>query len=252
MFLSEDGKEDYSMCNAKFKNEGLYIIYIPKNQGDDAVMKPILKKYTNICEFQNNYICSPGFMSNTSNTINMFCMDFKDSLVKKNRSAYVSQFKGMNGKNFLIGGGKNVYDEIIESFRRHSFEVIKVKEKQVNRDHRKMIFFYTFIHQENFKYNELNKDNYLLFLNNIDVNAILIGSTNQSYSSFFKKSSVHGEADILMVAADEKLGNRIVEHFYDDHGSKLVVTKDIYGKDAVTSQKYFKQILQSFLENALD
>lgn len=120
-------------------------------------------------------------------------------------------------------------------------------------DHRKMLFIFGFndIFDSNPNFNILNKSNFNDFLNAITVNAIMIGSSNQSYTTYFggpHGKADKGEADVLMFATDNDDLNSLRENMYVEG---TVMFEEIIGTETVDPHDYLKNIMREFLSSSL-
>lgn len=109
---------------------------------------------------------------------------------------------------------------------------------------------------------KITLDNLDKIFEDIYVGAILIGSSNQSNTTYFDRSAQKGEADIFMFDAS---GDSIVQEFFEktlpEHQSDdlnlslfddIVITKSFYGKGHTDTQEFLKSILKDVLINGLD
>lgn len=119
-------------------------------------------------------------------------------------------------------------------------------------DHRKMIFFFNIKDEPPFDFDidvlsRETKDN---FINSIVVNAVLMGSSNQSFQTYFGgKDGIadKGEADILMFVSESEI---------EVNGNNMHVNGTITFKalDGIPSypREYLKQILIDYLDVAIN
>ena len=101
------------------------------------------------------------------------------------------------------------------------------------------------------------------FIDSISVNAVLIGSSNQSNTTYFDRRASKGEADIfifrpdyysevdkqdkLLIREEDNDINRIFGEFEDS-----VITKSFWGKGSRDSEAFLKDILKSTLVESLN
>ena len=114
-----------------------------------------------------------------------------------------------------------------------------------------MIFIYGIKEKTsfNFQTDVLDINNQDKFLDSIIVNAILLGSSNQSYSTYYggkNKQADKGEADILLFTSDREESLRDV--MYVEGG---VIFKEIISDKNKDPHGYLKDILKDFLASAL-
>lgn len=99
------------------------------------------------------------------------------------------------------------------------------------KDHSKMLFFLDQHSVNGRLFNQNNKDMELeeaqLLLNGCKVKAVLIGSSNQSYNTYFKDPADKGEADVFMikdialVKEDDKTDSPLDEAFFDEKAKEF-------------------------------
>ena len=225
----------------------LYVSYIPKVQGETPDFKIIktLKKCMAYYSGCNNIISSPGYLSNKTH-VKDFVKEFKKVIPAKNK-VYIGYFKGMNKLTALLGVDliDKHYKELVRTGK-----FIKLKMNIANKaDHRKMMFIYGINENPTFDFEKevLNKSTKDKFLRSITVNAILIGSSNQSYSTYFggaKKRADKGEADILLFVPTDTTD--IKNKMYVEG---TVVFEEVIG--ANDPHDYLKDILKEFLSRTL-
>lgn len=227
----------------------LYISYIPKVKGDKREFKivSVLKKCMGYYSPNNNIMSSPGYLSHTKNVV-YFADQFKD-IVPFGDRVFISYFTGMEKKVPLLGTTlvEQHYDELE---RTGKFKRLNVCDANKS-DHRKMMFFYGI--DDYAQFNSIFNDTGMLdsgrketFLNSITVNAVLIGSSNQSFATYYGGrgcTADKGEADVLMFAVENSLS---MENMYVDG---TVLFEEICGAD--DPHDYLKSILADFLKSAL-
>lgn len=174
-----------------------YILVLKKTEGDKIPFVTTKAVEIYLSSFGRNDLIlgSPGYMSNTANTIQQFCQDFK-SLNQNGKNEIVFSY-GMNGKTQLKSG-RTIFDEHYQHFQP------KQTPLSTKKDHSKFLIFlekqgYTFTK------NELETND---IINNYRVKAVLIGSSNLSYRTYFtgqNKKADKGETDVFFL--DENLFN---------------------------------------------
>jgi len=227
----------------------LYISYIPKIEGEIPDFKIIktLKKCMKYYSKNNNIISSPGYLSKT-NYVKDFVNEFKQIVPAKDK-IYIGYFKGMNKLSALLGINliDQHYTELAATGR-----FMKLNMRIANKpDHRKMMFIYGIADGAVFDFGTevLDKSTRDKFLDSIIVNAVLIGSSNQSYSTYYggkKKRADKGEADVLMFVLDDS----------EDIKNSIYVEGTIVFEEVIIDHKkdpheYLKDILKEFLVRAL-
>lgn len=232
----------------------LYIVYLPKKEKEkikDRKVNKMLEIYSKVTNYQNSIIASPGYMSKTAATISNYLKNLSN--IVTNGRIYYGIFNGMNGNHNCQG--VSILDRHQQEMKKYNFININIDSK-VNKDHRKVMCFFTL---NNNIYKEINFKNYDDFLNEINVNAVLIGSSNQSDSTYFKAVADKGEADIFMFSGE----------WFDNQGKKKTITdenvisNDYIGSDEITITKswqgkahtktneFLKEILKDLLETNL-
>ena len=224
----------------------LQLIYIPKVAGEPSEFK-IIRSLKNCMEYykgKNNILSSPGYMGRMT-SVNTFVTKFKE-IVPPGDRVYIGYFKGLTGK-MNPSGSTDIIDEFyleLLSTRKFKKLSITIADKP---DHRKMMFFFGINEDASFDFKRetlslLTKDR---FLNSITVNAVLVGSSNQSKTTYYGGASGHadkGETDILMYVND---GSR-VPRFTDG----TVIFEAVLGLSD-TPHEYLKEMLRDFLSRSL-
>lgn len=229
--------------------EKLYINYLPKIQGERPEFKIIksLKKCMKYYAGNNNIISSPGYLSSKTYVLN-FVDEFKN-IVPNGEEIYIGYFKGMN----KISGSAviNLIDEHYKEMQ-NTGKFKKLNMKISNKsDHRKMIFIYGIAEEAlfNFDTDVLDIRTQDRFLDSIIVNAVLLGSSNQSYSTYYggkKKQADKGEADLLLFTASKEESLR--DGMYVEGG---IIFEEIINDKNKEPHDYLKEILKDFLSSAL-
>lgn len=232
----------------------LYIRYIPKIEGENKDFKIVksLKKYMQTNIGKNNIIAAPGYLSSYAK-VKAFVQEFKDIVPLNEECLYIGYFNCLNWeKTFKKMTSKFIISKhYIELQNTGKFRKLKIKISN-KRDHRKMMFLFKILEKPKFDFKNdiLDKTNKDVFLSSIVVNAILIGSSNQSYNTYYgggKGKADKGEADILMFVSDESVGS-IRENEYIEG---TVVFEEICGVGNKSPHDYLKEILEDFLAKSL-
>lgn len=205
----------------------LYTFFLKKNKGD--------KKPFSIAELINLYsktfsqdvvISFPGFMSKSISKI----ADFK-KLLPLTDSVYFTV--GMNGNTKLNGTNYTIQEEYNKQYSS------KMNFPNFKTDHSKILFF---IDEKHCDFD--NQD--------IQVKAVLIGSTNQSYESYFKSPAKKGEADIFIVDGesidnDDTKAESILVKIYEGL-SKNLREQIVFGKQLCgNNPNYLNNLLLSLI-----
>lgn len=237
----------------------LYIAYLPKTKGEhitERKVNRILKWYTNLTGNKYSIIASPGYFSTTNSSIDLYLRELSGVLTAGfNRR--IGFLNGMNGHHNTISGS-TIIDEHNKKLGLYNFNQIVLNPKR-EFDHRKMMCFFA---EKGEPYSEITLDNLESFLNDVYVGAILIGSSNQSKTTYFDDFAKKGEADIFMFDVTEdlycehKIEQMLFENANDNdvlsYNDDIVITKSFFGKGHIYSQEFLKNILRETLINGLD
>lgn len=213
----------------------LYLMFIPKsrrinvNRSGSSLLFPmpsIIIRLLNSSNWQNNLLVSPGYLSRTASTTKWF-YDAFDSLApakykKDCRKPMLGFLRGMHGEAYFT----SLVDLQMNEMRKHAHcftPGLCLDFTGTDKDHRKMVFFYSinddsdsFDHEQAVLITPSNRE---AFLNSITVNAVCIGSTNFSKTSYFGGANGNfdkGEADIVLMAPSPEKAST---DFYDIVGA---------------------------------
>lgn len=233
----------------------LYTVYLPKKQNEilnKRKVNIVLQRYNIITKHQNSIIASPGYMSTTDSTIRVFLQEFSKIMNDPNVNInnYYGLFNGMNGSN-ILNNGSSIIDMHYRLMPNYRFDRLIIKSKKTT-DHRKVLCLFTL--KEDKIPVEITKENYNYFLANLDVNAVLVGSSNQSKSTYFAPKALKGEADIFMFDGDNVAYKDLIEDEDKKYGSLFedtVVSESIYGLGKDNPREFLKNILRDLLETNL-
>lgn len=232
----------------------MYTIFIPKYQNDSVEYLTTKTIHCFVSHSDCNcIISSPGYMSTTSNTIKQFIDNFGTKTIN-NPNMIMGLLNGMNGNT-------HVYNQINTIRAEHELQINKSGTLKLLNikchpfvDHRKMMFFIKLKEKVS---NTLYKDNCASFINACQIQGIMIGSSNQSLSTYYgganSKPADKGEADILMYI--DKGGKNITSAFREMQVQNVniriskSVDEEFYSGDS--ESMYFRNILSDFLENTL-
>ncbi len=244
----------------------LYILYIPKHYGQPSSLPQIIGDFLKKQNQQNKQfavIVSPGYLGDKQAFIHQMASKFK---------GYVSEmelYKGMSTKN-KSGVELLRYNE--QGF--NNALSISVTPHTTKRDHRKMIFFNTLtqaiataqvksntqaeaeaekntrqgITTQVEKNATIQTETSVASVTSVQTEAILIGSSNFSYETYFGKGK--GEADVFLfydnAFATYCRGAILDEGAYAD----CVLSESIAMKRTETPQSYLNQIYDEFRRHA--
>lgn len=251
----------------------MYTLYIPKYKGDKPphLVKNVVNAISQYCLEKKSpfgIFMAPGYLSNTEHTIQDFTSDFPFSSLNYSpiKNSYLGIFRGMNSQSIItLNNGQQ--KTILEV---HSAEYQNIGNNWINlsckakEDHRKMLFVFSLEDTIPLKIDKTNID---AFLKSVNVNFVLIGSSNQSHTTYFAPST-KGEADILLFTEQSFL-DVLYDHSQmndipinaDSEGNTplrsciLSSTNEIRscgGKPFKTPKNSFlKDILKEYMENTL-
>lgn len=213
----------------------IYSYMIKKDYGHkgEAPALILLREYTKLYGKNDLLVCLPGYLSTTSKTINQFYKAFP-----KNASATAPQnfayfFKGMNGTR-VLKSGVSIQDAINNLYGGFSSKITS------RPDHSKIVVFLENSNKSNKIHNGVNIDSKIISGN---VKAILIGSSNQSFSSYLhlKKSANKGEADVFLVdeSVFSQAKNRQGGIGSDNYNKEAI---ELINENLVNSVTLFKEI----------
>lgn len=231
----------------------MYSLYIPKYRDDprSATLLPQeLGNFMRLTGYSCDLLVSPGYLSTDDGTIGQFLEKLEERLTAPGkRTVGLGLFNGTNGGN-RIGGSPHTplerHSALLASVSRLEEIPLNVK---TSRDHRKMIFF--FEGGEEAPKDKLDSKNRDAFLDAVTVKAVLIGSSNFSWNTYWnggKALPPKGEADLLLFT-DEDYKEDVQERIGEET-AQMVLFQSIAGGKA--PETYFKEILTDFLSHALN
>lgn len=243
----------------------IYIIYLPKSKGEDKKDRKInliLEKYSKFTNYENSIISSPGYMSRRSSSIGKYLLNLEKILTdSKKKNTEIGLLNGMNGHYPLNKLGTTIREEHINLFSKYHFSEI---EMNVNKslDHRKVMCFFT----RKTSFTEIiTSENLAEFLETVQVNAFMIGSSNQSNTTYFDKIASKGEADIFVFRdtyySTGNKGEIGIINGENDEGliaqsfsvvRDSVITKSFFGIGHDKSQDFMNNVLYELLKTGLN
>ncbi len=231
----------------------MYTVYIPKYRGEipEFLITKVIKEYMNSTGYKNNVILTaPGYMSVSVSNIDSFYKEIESTTFCGKKNIKMGIFNGMNGTRISLGSSKTLREEHEARISKSRFLNLIPINCTAAKDHRKMMFFMRWKYERK-DFDGLNADNFEDFLDSVEVHGVLIGSSNQSFTTYFggypEWRASKGEADILMF--DEKAAAyRMIEN--NQQMENIVVSesmRDPTGGDL----DYLKSILEDFLKYSL-
>ncbi len=244
----------------------LYIAYLPKPMREaetDRKILRFLKWYVSTSTNEYSIISAPGYLSRGEYRINQFLRKLSRILVKRKGSTYLGILNGMNGHHYANGSNKTILEVHNDRLTAHNFQRIIMKPSTAF-DHRKMMCFFKYNNHPEF----ISSDTIDEFLDDIYVGGILIGSSNQSYLTYFQEYASKGEADVFIFDAENDSGiNSYIKNvissdpypdirnevaYREDVFSDIVLTRSIHGLGHTNSQEFLKNILKDILKTGLE
>jgi len=191
----------------------MYIYVVKKNEGHIGV-SPVLNLVQNyVTKFGKNdfFVSIPGYLSVSKKSMDIFCDEFPRKVIGNQIKNQGYFFQGMNGTNMLKGSSLTIQNYINRIYG--NFSSITTPQT----DHSKTIIFFESL---NLNIYETIED----FIENANVKAILIGSSNQSYYTYIHSPSSKGETDILLV--DESVESFLGTKISDNSAVELINLND--------------------------
>ena len=234
-----DGHGAERIANMLLCSNKLYVLYIPKHYGKPSSIPQIIGDFLQKRKQKFAVVISPGYLGDKSAFITKMSAKF---------NGYVSEmeiYKGMR----LSNHGINLLQNTQQGFR--NALSIPVTPHRTKDDHRKMIFFNI---NTPAQFNAPTEAHFPAEDNsNTQTEAILIGSSNFSYETYFGTGK--GEADVFLFydeAFSQHCQRAIIESGENvENGSPYagcVLSESIAIK--TTPQAYLNDIYDEFRRNA--
>ena len=200
----------------------MYVIYGQKTKGDTLDKYPLNAQIRFLSDlFQNRcwMFAVPGHMSR-GEKVKDYINEFNGLVTEfSNNEQYIAFGNGYGAKT-----GRNEYSEEINSNAGLGLKNYDVCLPSANRsNHAKMLFYFEWENpslEEKYKAKDicLSDKTYKELLDNVIVRAVIAGSSNQSFHTYFKASADKGEADILLVSSKTEFKKEIStkEEFISD------------------------------------
>ncbi|MPQ20825.1 hypothetical protein GA516_16335 [Lactobacillus pentosus] len=207
----------------------------------------MLTKFANSNNYQVGMVISPGYLSTTSST----AQDLINQLINHNSPTHTWILGTMNGNNPKNAPkGKKFIDFTFQALHNNATQPSLVSyPSPFKKDHRKMVFFVLWKKGKQPQLN--NKKDIANFIQNIEVPALSVGSSNFSKSTYFMGND-HNEADVLWIN-DNLLGpyNSAIE--ITDYNTRADIPSIV--KSTVDSLPlnldYLKEILKETLNSVI-
>lgn len=186
----------------------MYTLYIPKYKGDNPphFVKTVVNAISQYCLDKNSpfgIFMAPGYLSQSEHTIQDFTSDFPFSSLNNSpiKNSYLGIFRGMNSQNIITlnnGQPDTILNVHSKEYKNIGNNWINLSCKAHKEDHRKMLFVFSLDYSCKTTIPlKIDKTNIDAFLKLVNVNFVLIGSSNQSHNTYFTHAT-KGEADILL------------------------------------------------------
>lgn len=215
----------------------IYTIFFKKYQGDLTPFDSVkyLKRIISKCK--NPFIVGwPGYISKTASTLDDFYYNLNPFANK--------QLHGFFFKPMLINMlkcGKTNEEYINDLFGNHYISQPRLD------DHSKILVVLDL---------DDNSNRDIDLMNDIhDVKAILIGSSNQSFNTYFYSPTPKGEADVLLFNIEKKdneddtqalinyFGDNLINKNSDSMGQNPLIAKEVFGR----TSEYLNQIFYKLI-----
>ena len=247
------------------------ILYLPKQKGEKEpfLITDAIRVYMQYTWYRCGIICAPGFRGTTVSKIRRFLRELSSIIVESNEQNILKnsnpELRNCIKIGILRGMGRkktsdsdeiisDIYSRVIDSIA--NLEEIVFIQNEKNIDHRKMMIFFEVTDEINFEINRVvHCDSIEDILKIITPKAVLIGSSNQSYTTYYGGDTGiadKGEADVLMFD-DENVYNAIRKEKDERckrlrYDGLLAKSEDTRGGDT----EYMKGILENLLKDGLD
>lgn len=239
----------------------LYIAYLPKYKGEEKEQRKvnnILKWYAELTREKYSIVAAPGYLSKTSYTIGIYLHELS-RLLTDNYNRKIGLLNGMNGHYKITSSQNTIIEEHNAQLSNHSFKQIQLNAKK-EYDHRKMMCFFC---EKGVGHSEITLKNLDDFFKNVHVGAVLIGSSNQSNTTYFQDCATKGETDIFLIDASDDQDVQIALTAFEqgkrsewsgllEGNEDIVITKSFHGRGHYHTQGFLKDILRELLINGLE
>ena len=228
-----------NILTAEQNIQKLYILYIPKHYGKESLLPQVIGDFLQKRKKQFTVVISPGFLGDKADFIKNMASKFK---------GYVSELEFYRGMGTRNKNGIELLQYNEQGFR-YSLSV-PVIPHMTKKDHRKMIFFNTLNQPTATAQVDINiaKQLETSAATFVQTEAILLGSSNFSYKTYFGKGK--GEADVFLfydkIFATYCRGAILDEGVYAD----CVLSESIAMKRTETPQSYLNLIYDEFRKHA--
>ena len=173
----------------------MYTIYIPKREREKAEheITKVIHTYLQLRPNTSGVICFPGYMTRDE-LIEDYWRNLFGNIVKGD--FYISFSKGMTGET-----RRKLNKEIIETGLVNNLKYFDI-DIPTPKDHSKVMLFYKSKCDSDRLDSRSPKNDLSEFIEKNTIEAMLIGSSNQSHSTYFGEYASYGETDIMMIACN--------------------------------------------------
>ncbi len=204
----------------------MHSLYIPKDAGEQSKIFEVIQNVLASDQDVTRIIMSPGYLGKTDKTIREFLSSF--SKCASSRKIKVTITYGMNGMNAMgTGTILDAHSNLLGTSDAPNL-IYNPTHRMLphKKNHRKVMIF-------------ADMDGGAL-----SVHAALVGSSNQCYETYIKKSA-KGEADVLLIRDDRTDIINTLENLPWEK-SDLILFKSICGP-AKSDAEYLKEIAENVL-----
>ena len=261
----------------------MYIIYGQKGKDDQSGSFPLNSQIRFLADLFHNkcrIFSMPGHLS-TGENVKRYIEGFNRLISKSSATQYIGFGNGYNAKNNRNAYINEINNQAANNPNNFYLEnyLVTVPQKSRN-NHSKALIYFTWKDtswelKKKYEKREiaLSPESIGDFLAAVDVKAVIVGSSNQSYKTYFSPTTDKGEADVLLIGSDNGLrecidskekmlediavsnGLRIKEEFFNDHRDFLennLIAKTILPPEKYNSdQEFLNAVFKKCLEEEL-
>ena len=261
----------------------MYIIYGQKTKNESVDNYPLNSQIKFLSHLFDNrcWIFSmPGYLSKGRNA-EKYINDFNNLVSESDNTQYIGFGNGYNAGTQRVKYINSISQQSINNpdFRLRNYS-LDLPANGLN-NHSKALFYFSWKREDNLMKEELengklslSRSNMDCFLNAVSVNAVIVGSSNQSFLAYFSQTADKGETDVLLIKSDMSLNStpntikgvimdiafnngveirediivKDYEYFFDNN----IIAKSILSPQKYeTDEKFLNDIFRECLENEL-
>ena len=184
----------------------MYIIFGQKTKGarKEFPLNTQIKFLSDIFANECWILSLPGHMSR-GDKVATYINDFNELINRSVKEQYIgfgNGYSSVNSRDAYIGEIQSNNAKYL--LRNYRIDLSNLQKRK--NDHSKMLFYFqwgkdSLLRSAMENGCELSSDNIEAFFREISVIAIIIGSSNQSWQTYFKKPADKGEADVLLLSS---------------------------------------------------